>query len=234
VIKEAAVVVGTGHLGVHLADQLVKEGREVRVLAYNCAPVPKVIGEMVKRREVKVCMGDILKPETLMEAFRNAGVVYLAAAYICLLRDWERMEAVNVRGVENVTRVARCEGVPKVIYFSSIHAMKQEPIDQKLDEKRELIPISKAQTYGESKAEGERLAMRLMNEGLVGGCILSPTGMIGPMDYVPSEFGQVLVDLMHGRMPTLVNAGMDWVDVRDVAQAALVAEETAGNGEKYI
>ena len=230
---DLAVVVGMGHLGMNLVKTLADEGRCVRVVDYEKAPTkPDYLSEL---KIEKVFYGDVSNRESLLKAFEGADVVYNASAIISLRGGWEKLHKVNIDGVKNVISAAYEKGVSKVISFSSIHAIEQRPIDQLLDENRPLIQTGKNHSYGESKAEGERLARKLMVEdGLVDGCILAPTGMIGPMDYVPSEFGRVLLKMARGNLPALVNAGMDWVDVRDVAKAAVEAGKKAKNGEKVI
>ena len=64
--------------------------------------------------------------------------------------------------------------------------------------------------------------------------ILQPTAMIGPYDYYPSYIGKALLALAQGHVPALVRGGFDWVDVRDVVQAAVQAEAKAESGASYI
>ncbi len=64
--------------------------------------------------------------------------------------------------------------------------------------------------------------------------ILNPTAIIGPHDYRPSHFGQVLLALCHGRLPALVAGGFDWVDARDVVSGAMRAEKRAPSGARYL
>jgi dihydroflavonol-4-reductase len=231
--SDLAVVVGMGHLGINLVKALTDEGRSVRVLDYDKAPTnPNYLKGLTIE---KVFYGDVSNRESLLKAFEGAGVVYNTSAHISLRGGWEKLHEVNVVGVGNVIRAANEKGVPKVICFSSIHAIEQKPVDKPLDETRPLVQMVKNPSYGHSKAEGERLARKLIIEdGLVDGCILAPTGMIGPMDYVPSEFGKVLLKMTRRNLLALVDAGMDWVDVRDVAKAALMAEKKATTGEKII
>jgi dihydroflavonol-4-reductase len=58
--------------------------------------------------------------------------------------------------------------------------------------------------------------------------------MIGPYDYYPSYFGKALLALARGHIPALVRGGFDWVDVRDVVQGAIQAEQVAESGRSYI
>ena len=46
--------------------------------------------------------------------------------------------------------------------------------------------------------------------------------------------GQGLIALYHRKLPSLVDGGFDWVDVRDIAKAAIIAMEKGSPGEQYV
>ena len=87
--------------------------------------------------------------------------------------------------------------------------------------------------YDLSKAEGERRVLVETQFGL-DAVILNPVGIIGPFDFQPSPAGEFLQQLIHRQLPGLVKAGYFWVDVRDVARAAVAAESRGRCGERYI
>jgi dihydroflavonol-4-reductase len=61
---------------------------------------------------------------------RGAEIVYHSAAYISLRwNDWSRLEAANIQGVRNVVEACRTSGVRRLVHFSSVHALAQEPLD---------------------------------------------------------------------------------------------------------
>jgi len=64
--------------------------------------------------------------------------------------------------------------------------------------------------------------------------ILSPTAVIGPLDYTPSLMGQAILLMAIGKLPALVPGGYDWVDVRDVVSSTLTALEKGRKGERYL
>jgi dihydroflavonol-4-reductase len=76
-------------------------------------------------------------------------------------------------------------------------------------------------------------ARRSLDRGL-DTVILIPTAIAGPFDFRPSYFGQALQLLARGRIPALVRGGYDWVDVRDVVDGAIKAEQLAPRGGRYI
>jgi dihydroflavonol-4-reductase len=102
-----------------------------------------------------------------------------------------------------------------------------------VDESRPLVDSQHSSPYERSKAAGEQEVRRAIGLGL-NGVILSPTAIIGRCDFRPSHFGQALLSLASGSLPALVAAGFDWVDVRDVVEAALNAEERAQAGARYL
>jgi dihydroflavonol-4-reductase len=88
--------------------------------------------------------------------------------------------------------------------------------------------------YDHTKAEAERLVLGAADQGL-SAVVLNPTGVIGPNDFQRSPMGKVFLALALGNLPALVaDAACDFVDVRDVAEAALVAEKHGQSGARYI
>jgi len=137
------------------------------------------------------------------------------------------VERVNVHGTRNVAQVARDLGV-RMVHCCSIHAFCQSPLQNPLDEARARVPWQDPQhpAYDQSKAEGERAVRALIAEGL-DATILHPTGIIGPHDYGMSRMGHVFTKLYHRTLPSLIDGGFDWVDVRDVIEAIIASEDPA-------
>lgn len=225
------VVTGAaGHLGGNLVRALLARGRTVRALDRTCDWRP------LAGLDVECVEADIRDPDSLRRALAGADVVYHTAAYISLQMDeWPLVESINVQGVRNVVQACLSCGVRRLVHFSSIHALKQEPLELPVDEDSPLVhPQSRRHPpYDRSKAAGEGEVQRGVAQGL-DAVIINPTGMLGPYDYRPSFFGRVLMALGRGRLPALVDAGFDWVDVRDVAAAALQAELAAPAGARYL
>ncbi|HOG47070.1 MAG TPA: NAD-dependent epimerase/dehydratase family protein [Anaerolineae bacterium] len=224
------VVTGAaGHLGGNLVRALVAQGRRVRAVDRTRDWRP-LDGLDVERVE-----GDICDLDFVRRALGGAEAVYHTAGYISLRMDeWPQSAAVNVTGVANVVQACLANGVRRLIHFSSIHALTQEPFDQPVDEARPLVAADAPNPpYDRSKAAGEREVRGAVAQGL-DAVILNPTGIIGPHDYRPSFFGRVLLAMGRGAMPALVDAGFDWVDVRDVVEGAMRAEAQAPAGARYI
>jgi len=201
-------------------------------ICYNCLQMPVVVTGSAGG--IEVIEGDICDLESLVNAFKGAGTVYHLAAQISISKDkWPLLESVNVIGTRNVVEACLRCGVRRLVHFSSIHAIAQALTDTPLDESCSLVESVYYPIYDRSKAAAEREVYKGIEKGL-DAIIISPTAIIGPYDYGPSHFGEVLLRLKNGRLPALVNGGFNWVDVRDVVKGAMRAEERAPTGAKYI
>ena len=222
-----AVTGATGHIGANLVRAFINEGRSTRCLVHvNCQAVDGL--------DIERFQGDVRDLESLCRAFQGADVVYHLAASISLsMADWPILEAINVTGTRNVVAACLRTGVRRLVHFSSIHALVQEPLTIPVDESRPLVESRHCPPYDRSKAAAEREVRRGMEKGL-DAIIIYPTAIIGPYDYQLSYFGEALLAMAQRRLPALVTGGFDWVDVRDVVAGAMLAEEKAPAGASYL
>jgi dihydroflavonol-4-reductase len=216
-----------GHVGANLIRALLARGRTVRALVHTNR-------QAIENLNVEIVRGNICDLSSLCEAFNGAKVVYHLAAHISLSMDeWPLCESINVIGTRNVVEACLNCGVRRLVHFSSIHAFEQEPLDVKLDESRCFVKSQNSPPYDRSKAAGEKEVRKGIEKGL-DAIIVNPTAIIGPNDYEPSYLGEALLNIARGKLPALVNGGFDWVDVRDVVEGAIRAEEQAPIGAKYL
>jgi dihydroflavonol-4-reductase len=206
---------------------LLARGRTVRALHH-------VNLRAIENLDVEIVPGDVCDPSSLRKAFKGADVVYHLAARISLsMNDYPVLEPINVAGTRNVVQACLDCGVRRLVHFSSIHAFIQESVGKPIDETCPLVEPRNCPPYDRSKAAGEKEVRSGIERGL-DAVIISPTAVIGPYDYEPSFLGEALLNLARGKMPALVAGGFDWVDVRDVVEGALTAEEQAPTGAKYL
>jgi dihydroflavonol-4-reductase len=218
---------GAGHIGGALVRALLASGRSVRAVVHRDR-------RALEGLDVETVRGDVLDPASLRQAFDGADAVYHAAGHVSILmNEGPLLEAVNVRGTRNVVEACLDCGVCRLVHFSSIHALDLGRRDAPVDESWASVRASSYLPYDRSKAEGEQEVRAGIQRGL-DAVILNPTAVIGPLDYRPSHMGQVLLALAHGKLPALVEGGFDWVDVRDVAEGAVLAELHGEAGARYI
>ncbi|MCB9737838.1 MAG: NAD-dependent epimerase/dehydratase family protein [Deltaproteobacteria bacterium] len=225
------VVTGaSGHIGGNLVRALLERGEQVRCVVHRDT-------RAIDGLPVETVSADVCDEDAIVRATEGATLIYHLAAVISIDGNKGGMvEKVNVGGTRNVARAALTHGA-RLLYTSSIHAMQQFPLDVPIREDRPRVPWgdTKWPWYDRTKAQGEREVRALIEQGL-DAVIFHPTGVIGPHDYGVSRLGRVWLDLWHGRLPSLVDGGFDWVDVRDVVDALLTARDPARGrcGQSYL
>ena len=219
----------TGFVGGTVARELVRAGREVRLLVRPTADRRNLRG-----LPVEVSPGDVRDLDSLLRAAAGCAQVYhVAALYKLWVRHKQEIYACNVTGTDNVLKAARARGVEKVIYTSSVATLGL-PGDGTPG--NEATPVSLADMVGHykrSKFLAEQVALRYAAEGLPV-VIVNPSTPVGAGDLKPTPTGKLVVDFLNGRMPGYVDTGLNLVDVEDVARGHVLAAEKGRVGEKYI
>ncbi len=221
-----AVTGASGHIGVNLCRLLVKEGHSVRALIHkNSASLDGILLETVQ--------GDLMDLPSLSELVQDAHMVFHLAGVISIQSKGAKdIFEKNFEGTRNIIEASKKASVKRFIHFSSIHALTHDPHDKVLDETRPLA-LNDRMAYSRSKAYAEKEVLKSVAQGL-DAVILNPTAVIGPEDHEPSLMGRALILMSLGKLPILVPGGYDWVDVRDVAQAAAIAMLKGRKGESYL
>jgi dihydroflavonol-4-reductase len=221
-----AVTGANGHVGVNLCKSLIEQGHHVKAFTHKNK-------QGLHNLPVHLISGDLLDKKTLKPLLDEVDVVFHLAAKISITGDADGMvQRINAEGTRNMLSVATECKVKRFIHFSSIHAFRQNPQGKLLDETRPLVE-NEGFAYDRSKAEGERSVMEAFRNGL-DVVVLSPTAIIGPADPEPSLIGTAVIDISRNKIPSLVPGGYDWVDVRDVVNAAISAIDKGRAGEKYL
>lgn len=222
-----AVTGASGHIGANLVRALINQGRHVRVLEHlsSCA---------FDGLDVEIVKGDVCDIDSLNKLFSDVDIVYHLAAKIYLgnERDSET-EKVNILGTKNVAQACLAKNIKRLIHFSSIHSLSPYPLNEVVDEQRPFISGQNAPCYDLTKAASEREILKAVKQGL-DAIILNPCGVIGPNDFSPSAMGKLICDIKKKRFLFLCQGGFNWVDVRDVVDAALAAEKKGRRGERYL
>lgn len=223
---KVAVTGASGHIGNCLVRNLKQKGAQVKVLVHD-------FENDLDQMDVEIINGNLMDVDSLKTLCSGVEVVFHLAAVISLDNYHpHKLYDVNVTGTKNLVEAAKSESVKKIIHFSSIDAFQNISKDTVLNESV-LLTESKESIYAFTKAESERVVLAAVDEGLEA-VILSPTAVIGPFDFRGSFLGQALIKIYQNKLPMLISGGYNWVDVRDVAGAAINAIEMGRNGEKYI
>jgi len=226
---ERVLVTGaSGFVGSAVARALAARGDEVSVLMRESSPRTNMAGI-----ECRIVVGDMRDAQSMAKAVDGARYVFhVAADYRLWARDPEEIVRNNLQGARAVMEAARITGVERIVYTSSVAALK--PVaGMAVDESSRHSEQTVIGAYKKSKLVAERLVERMAEEGLPV-VIVSPSTPIGPRDIKPTPTGRIIVQAASGGMPAFVDTGLNLVHVDDVAEGHLLALAKGRIGENYI
>jgi len=217
---------GTGVVGRPLVERLVADGRDVRALARTQAA-----SDALEALGAKPVHGDVLDAASLKDAVRGCGTVFHVAGLNAMcLRDPGPMYRTNVEGSENVVRAAAAEGVSRVVYTSSASAIGEErgTIGNEDSSHRGRY----LSHYERSKHLAERRVLALARELDLDLVCVNPSSVQGPGRSTGSA--RLLVDVVKGKLPFLVDTTISLVDIRDCTEGHVLAESRGIRLERYV
>ena len=228
-MSDVALVTGaSGFVGSAVARALVARGLHVRVLMRPTASRLNIAGV-----NCEPVIGDMRDEESMTAALKGARYLFhVAADYRLWARDPGEIERNNFEGARATMGAALKTGVERVVYTSSVAALK--PGAAAVDETSRHTPQSVIGAYKRSKLAAEREVERLIRDEKLPCVIVAPSTPIGPRDIKPTPTGRVIVEAATGRMPAFVDTGLNLVHVDDVAQGHLLALDKGRIGENYI
>ncbi len=218
----------SGFVGSAVARALKGRGFHVRVLMRPTASPPNIAG-----LHCETVFGDMRDADAMAAAMKGARYLFhVAADYRLWARDPSEIERNNVQGVQATMGAALKAGVERVVYTSSVAALK--PGAGPVDETARHTAESAIGAYKRSKLLAEREVERLIAAEKLPAVIVAPSTPIGPRDIKPTPTGRIIVEAATGRMPAFVDTGLNLVHVDDVARGHLLALEKGRIGENYI
>ncbi|MGZ8629585.1 MAG: NAD-dependent epimerase/dehydratase family protein [Actinomycetota bacterium] len=217
---------GSGFVGGALLRRLVSDGREVRALARSDAAAATLAG-----LGAAVVRGDVFDHGALLSGMRGcSSVFHVAGVNAMCLRDPRPQLRVNVEGAATVARAAAAARVGRLVHTSSA-ATIGEPLGAV---GREETPHrgSFISNYERSKFLGERRVLSIGAElGLSVVCV-NPSSVQGPGRTGGSA--ALLLGVVNGRLPVLVNTWLSVVDIEDCTAAHLLAERDGVPTRRYL
>jgi dihydroflavonol-4-reductase len=165
-------------------------------------------------------------------AARGCDAVFHVGAHYALRRSAARdVLRTNVAGTANVLAATAAAGA-QLVHTSSVATIGVPPTGVG----DEGTPLPRGQVIGaykRSKLESERLVGDAARAG-AWAVIVNPSAPVGPGDRRPTPTGRLILDFLRGRMPAVVDTGLNVVDVRDVAAGHRLALERGTPGRRYI
>ncbi len=232
----------TGFIGGNVARALWQRGEDVRALVR-----PGANDLAIRDTGIRQCAGDLCDLPSLRRAMSGCSRIYHCAATYAF---WSPRPAdlyrSNVDGTQNILTAAQEAGIARVVFTSSVStiglpdAAPPDAADALPDDDyrcgNEDTPLNTARLIGHykrSKFQSEQLALRANDAGLPV-VVVNPCAPVGAWDVKPTPTGRIPLDFARGRIPAYISAGMNLVDVADVAEGHILAMERGVPGQRYI
>jgi nucleoside-diphosphate-sugar epimerase len=222
--KKVLVTGGTGFVGGHLVDALVKKGYEV-----TCLVREKSDQRLLKDLNVRLTFGDVTKKDSLTEAVKDVDYIYHLAG-VTRADSKKTYETINFFGTKNLIEI--CEKVnpqiKKFLYMSSLAAAG--PSQNRIPVKEDDIchPLS---DYGKSKLKGEGALKRYNKKIPI--TIVRPCAVYGPGEKDILNFFKCI---KMGFMPLLGGKKRYVVlgHVKDIVNGTILAAESKYSFETFF
>ncbi|MCM8566681.1 SDR family oxidoreductase [Thauera linaloolentis] len=232
---DTAFVTGaTGLLGNNLVRTLVPKGVKVKALVRSLAKGEQQFAGLVG---VELVQGDLANVAAFAPALNGCDVVFHTAAYF---REnykggshWQALKRINVDGTATLLEHAYAAGIRRFVHTSSIAVLNGAP--GTLIDESQVRALEDADDYYRSKIlADEAVRQFLARHTDMHASLVLPGWMWGPADIGPTSSGQLLVDVVKGKLPGLVPGSFSVVDARDVALALIAAAVQGRSGERYL
>lgn len=229
-MKKVLITGGTGFVGSHLIDELLKKKKKIRCLALKEDLILGSINQKrityFKSKGVEIFYGDLTRRETLAGLLKNIDEVYHIAA-IARPMPLPRKEFYNVNfnGTKNLFYEILKQNkhyknqIKKIVYVSSISVLGFSRDKKPLTESSPYLPVS---IYGESKRDAEIFVLDFCRKNNLSCTILRPPMIYGPRDY---QFLHLFKSINTGIFPLLRKgkAKMEFLYVKNFVQALILA-----------
>lgn len=220
---------GAGFIGSHLVRRLLDQSAQVRVLER-----PGAVVDHLPLDRIDLVRADICDREAVDRAVQGCNEVYhLAGNPNLWTQPRGRFRQVNYLGTVHVLASALNAGVRRILHTST---------ESILTRTRQLGPIREEQQvsirdaigpYCRSKFLAEQHALTLAKQGapIV---VVNPTLPVGPGDRGQSPPTRMILDFCKGKRREYLDAELNLIDVRDVADGMVRALEHGRPGRRYL
>jgi len=227
--KPVLVAGASGFVGSHIVRLLVSHGRKVRILVRKSSKL-----DALRNMPVEIHYGDVLDSVSLRKAMEGCGTVfYCVVAPRFWVTDVAAIYRNNVEGLLRAMEVALECRTERFIFTSTMGTLGLNP-NGPVTEDIEFNWYDRAPAYIRARLAAEKMFLIYCREQHLPGIALCVANAYGPDDYQPTPQNEMLWKVANGEIRFVLDASSPTVDIRDVADAALLAEKYGAVGERYI
>ena len=199
-MSKVLVTGADGFIGSHLAEELIKDGYDVRAFVYYNSfnswgwldALPKNILD-----KIEIFSGDIRDPNGTREAMKGVDVVYHLAALIAIPFSYHSPDSyvdTNIKGTLNILQAARELGTKRILVTSTSEVYgtaKYVPID-------ENHPFQGQSPYSATKIGADRIAESFYRSFNMPITIVRPFNTYGPRQSARAIIPTIITQLLAG------------------------------------
>ena len=237
--KKVLITGADGFIGSHLVEELLKKQARVRAFVYyNSFNSWGWLDTLPKSTlsKIEIFTGDIRDPNGVLEAVKDADVIFHLAALIGIPFSYHSPDSyvdTNIKGTLNILQAARKMNVEKVIHTSTseVYGTAQyTPIDEK-------HPINPQSPYAATKSAADGLALSFYRSFELPITIIRPFNTFGPRQsaraVIPTIISQIHAGEKNVKLGNL-DAARDFNYVENTVDAFIrLAGAKGTNGEIY-
>lgn len=240
-LKQSIDVVtgGAGFIGSHLVDQLIANGRRVRVIDSLVTGHLKNLEHLKNNPNLEVIIADITDTNAITKACQGAERVFHLAARADIVPSIQQPHEYyhsNVDGTFNILEASRTHNIKRFIYIASSTCYGfPETVPTPEDAK-----ISPQYPYALTKNMAEQLVMHWCHVYKLPAVSLRCFNVYGPRARTSGSYGAVfgvfLAQMLANKSLTIVGDGnqtRDFTFVSDVVDALISAADSTVSGEIY-
>lgn len=242
--KRIFVTGGSGFAGTYICYLLLEQGYQVSALKRHTSNLstPQLVFKTLNEQrnqnlaieQIDWKVGDILDPNSLIEASSNCDVmVHTAASVSFQPKERDLILNININGTSNVVTACLENDIKRIIHISSVGGLPNPDKKESLDEGFLNSTFFQFETtYGESKYRSEMEVWKGLGEGL-DVTILNPGIILGAWKCSGSSIE--MFKTVNNGLPFYSGGLTGFVDVEDVANAVLKALELETSiGNRFI
>ena len=219
----------TGLIGSFICKILVENGFSVRALFRKNSDFGLVSAFKDKIDWVEADVLDLLGLEKAVQGVEV--IIHSAAAISFHKKDHKNMFKVNVEGTANIVNLGTVMGVKQFIHISSVAALGRTKNTGIINENNKWENSSYNTGYAVSKHLAELEVWRGQEEGM-NVVIVNPSVVLGPGDWKKSSTR--LFKYVWDKKRFYTKGGMNYVDVRDIAEVVSRLMGSHISGERFI